>query len=170
VQRDTTRLLDQLVVRLADDPALALPGRLMREVFLEAAQRPLVRALMLPASEILGSLRKDPAVAAAQRELAGNESYLVVLDELGLLRAGLTSGTAGFVLASVLRGFFEQAQSGSAPGLGEQADLLADVLRRALEPEGEPRATAVTALAERVRELFCSIVTVQRAQLERAYG
>jgi hypothetical protein len=53
---------------------------------------------------------------------------------------------------------------------GEQADLVADVLRRSLEIEGEPSAGAVAALAARVTELFTAIVAVQRDQLERAYG
>ena len=170
LQREAARLLEQIMARLAEDPALALPGRLMRAIFVEAARRPLVRALLLSDAEVLGALATDQAVAAAQRELSGNENYLELLREQGLLRPGLTVAGAGFVLGSVMRGFFaDQDASGEVP-LGEQADLLADVLHRSLETEGEAPPDAVAELAARVRELFTAIVTVQRAQLQRAYG
>jgi AcrR family transcriptional regulator len=175
LQRETAQLLEQILARLADDPRLALPSRLMPAIFVEVARRPLVRALLLSDAEVLGALASDQAVAAAQRELGGNENYLDLLREQALLRPDLTVAAAGFVLASVLRGFFAgqdasgQDASGEMP-LAEQAGLLADVLHRSLEIEEEPPADAVAALAARVSELFTAIVTVQRSQLQRAYG
>jgi AcrR family transcriptional regulator len=170
LQREAARLLEQILARLAEDPALALPSRLMRAIFVEAARRPLVRALLLSDAEVLGALATDQAVAAAQRELGGNENYLELLREQGLLRPGLTVAGAGFVLGSVMRGFFADQDTGGEIPLDEQADLLADVLHRGLEIEGEPAPDAVAGLAARVRELFTAIVTVQRGQLRRAYG
>lgn len=170
LQRAAMRLLEQLLTRLAEDPELALPSRLMPAIFIEVAQRPLVRALLLADAEVLGALATDQAVAAAQRELAGNENYLELLREQGLLRPGLTVAAAGFVLGSVLRGFFADQDAHGEVSLGEQADLLADVLHRSLEIDGDPPRDAVAALAARVGELFTAIVTVQHGQLQRAYG
>lgn len=173
LQRDAMRMLQQILAGLAEDAGLALPSRLMPAIFTEAAGRPLVRALLLSDSEVLGSLAGDAAVAAAQAELAGNENYLELLREQGLLRPGLTAAEAGYILGSVMRGFFAEpppGQSSAGPSLEEQAGLLADVLRRSLEIEGEPPAQAVVALAARVTELFTAMVAVQRDQLERAYG
>jgi hypothetical protein len=122
--------------------------------------------VLLSDTEVLGSLAKDPAVTEAQRELAGNENYLELLAEHGLLRSGLTPATAGFVLGSVMRGFFsEDAESGI-----DAAGLLQDLLQRGLEAGGAAPEAAVRALAAQVAELFTRIVTVQRTQLERAYG
>ena len=170
LQREAARLLEQILTRLADDPHLALPSRLMPAIFVEVARRPLVRALLLSDAEVLGALATDQAVAAAQRELGGNENYLDLVREQGLLRPGLTVEAAGFVLGSVMRGFFADQDASGAVPLGEQADLLADVLHRSLEIEEEPPPDAVAALAARVSELFTAIVTVQRGQLQRAYG
>lgn len=182
LQRDAARMLEQILADLARDAGLALPSRLMRAIFVQAARRPLVRALLLADPGVLGGLAGDPVVADAQRELAGNENYLEMLREQGLLRPGLSVAGAGYVLASVMRGFFADQGAAGRPGaqpdeepagglrLGEQADLLADVLRRSLEIDGEPPPGAVTALAARVSALFTAIVTVQRGQLERAYG
>lgn len=169
LQRDAMRLLEQLVTALATDPALALPSRLMPAIFVEVAGRPLIRALLLSDVEILGNLAKDPAVAAAQRELSGNENYLELVREQGLLRPDLTVAAAGVILGSVLRGFFADQDPSAGVPLAEQAGLLADVLHRSLEIEGDPPPDAVAALAGRVSELFTAIVTVQRGQLERAY-
>jgi AcrR family transcriptional regulator len=170
LQRDSARLLEQILAALAGDPGLALPGRLMRAIFVEVAGRPLVRALLLADAEVLGVLAADKTVAAAQAELGGNENYLELVREQGLLRPGLTVAGAGVVLGGVMRGFFAgQAERGEVP-LGEQADLLAGVLHRSLEIEGEPPPDAVTALAGRVTDLLTAIVTAQRGQLERAYG
>lgn len=174
LQRESMRMLEQLTADLTRDAELALPGRLMPAIFLEAAHRPLVRALLLSDAEVLGVLAADETVAAAQRELAGNEDYLAILAELGLLRPGLTPHTAGHILGSVMRGFFsseDQAQDEDQDGipLQEQAALLADVLRRALQADDPPPADAVAALSSRVAALFTAIVTVQRDQLQRAY-
>jgi AcrR family transcriptional regulator len=165
LQREAMRLLEQVLAQLTADPGLAMPGRLMRAIYLEARRRPLVLAVLLSDTEVLGSLAKDPAVTEAQRELAGNENYLELLAEHGLLRSGLTPATAGFVLGSVMRGFFsEDAESGI-----DAAGLLQDLLQRGLEAGGAAPEAAVRALAAQVAELFTRIVTVQRTQLERAY-
>jgi AcrR family transcriptional regulator len=188
LQREAMRMLEQLLADLDADPGLALPGALMRAIFLQTAGRPLVRALLLADPEVLGSLARDEAVAAAQAEVAGNENYLEMLLEQGLLRPGLTVTGAGYILGSVMRGFFADQggadQGGTGPGgtgpggtgphpglqLGEQAGLLAEVLRRSLQADGEPSPATVGALATRVRGLFTAIVRVQRDQLERAYA
>jgi AcrR family transcriptional regulator len=170
LQRDAARLLEQILDQLAEDPGLALPSRLMRAIFVEVARRPLVRALLLSDAEVLGALATDTAVAAAQRELGGNQNYLELLRQQHLLRPDLTVAAAGVILGGVMRGFFADQDADVAVPLTEQADLLADVLHRSLEIEGEPPPDAVAALARRVSELFTAIVTVQRSQLQRAYG
>jgi AcrR family transcriptional regulator len=174
LQRDAARLLEQILARLAEDPGLALPSRLMRAIFVEVARRPLVRALLLSDAEVLGALATDTAVAAAQRELGGNQNYLELLRQQHLLRPDLTVAAAGVILGGVMCGFFASQDADQdvdvAVPLTEQADLLADVLHRSLEIEGEPPPDAVAALAARVSELFTAIVTVQRSQLQRAYG
>ena len=106
LQRDAARLLEQILARLAEDPGLALPSRLMRAIFVEVARRPLVRALLLSDAEVLGALATDTAVAAAQRELGGNQNYLELLRQQHLLRPDLTVAAAGVILSGVMRGFF----------------------------------------------------------------
>jgi AcrR family transcriptional regulator len=175
LQREAMWLLDDLVNQLGQDAELALPHRLMRVIFTEVLRRPLVKALLLSDTEVLGALAADDSVAAAQRELAGNPDYLDLLARHGLLRAGLTSTSAGHILGSVMRGFFfdQGADTHSAHDTvlpaDQRADLLAEVLARTLETGPPVPAGAVAALSAEVIELFRAITSVQRGQLERAY-
>lgn len=175
LQREAMRLLDDLVARLSEDAELALPHRLMPALFVQVVRRPLVKAMLLSDTEVLGALAADDSVAAAQRELAGNPDYLGLLARHGLLRAGLTSTSAGHILGSVMRGFFFDQDADANFGhdmvlpTGQRADLLAEVLARTLEIEAPFPAGAVAALSAEVIELFRAITAVQRAQLERAY-
>jgi AcrR family transcriptional regulator len=180
LQREAMRMLDDLVARLSGDVELALPHRLLPAIFVEVVRRPLVKAVLLSDTEVLGALAEDESVAAAQRELSGNPDYLGLLATYGLLRAGLTSTSAGHILSSVMRGFFvsqdEDAQAGPDGALAagalsadQRADLLAEVLARSLEIEPPYPAGAVAAFSAEVTGLFRSITDVQRVQLERAY-
>jgi hypothetical protein len=69
-----------------------------------------------------------------------------------------------------MRGFFadSSAENTESNADAEHADLLRDLLQRGLEADGPAPGDAVTELAAEVTELFTAIVTVQRAQLERA--
>ncbi|RMI29946.1 TetR/AcrR family transcriptional regulator [Nocardia stercoris] len=162
LQRETTRLLGVLVDRLSDDAELALPHRLMSAIFLEVAHRPLVKALLLADPEVLGALAADEAVAAAQRELAGNENYFELVRAQGLLRSDVGVEQAGYLLESVIRGFFASADG---PDVERSAELLAYVLRRTVEPDEPAPATAVRALNAAVADLFRALAATLRPEV-----
>ena len=163
LQRETMRLLEDLVRRLGENPALALPDRLMPAIYADVSRKPLVRALLVNDAEILGALGADQEVAAAQREFAGNPDYLEMLAAHGLLRDDLTPAKAGRILGRMMAGFFTQAAG------DDDADDLADILSRTLMTEAPYQKNAVTALCLDVTALFQGIIAVQRQQLERAY-
>ena len=175
LQRESLYLLDDLVTRLVEDPAMALPHRLMPALFVQVVRRPLVKAMLLGDAEVLGALTADESVAAAQRELAGNPDYLELMARHGLLRAGLAPVSAGHILSSVMRGFFADQDADVSSGhdgtlsADQRADLLAEVLARTLETEPPFPPGALPAFSAEVIDLFRTITTVQRAQLERAY-
>jgi AcrR family transcriptional regulator len=175
LQRESLYLLDDLVTRLDEDPAMALPHRLMPALFVQVVHRPLVKAMLLGDAEVLGALTADESVAAAQRELAGNPDYLELMARHGLLRAGLAPVSAGHILSSVMRGFFADQDADVSSGhdgtlsADQRADLLAEVLARTLETEPPFPPGALPAFSAEVTSLFRTITTVQRAQLERAY-
>ena len=115
LQRESLRLLEQLIVDLAADPGLGLPQRLISRLFVELAARPLVRALLMSDKEVLGALTADESVAAAQREMTGQPDYLQLLRDQGLLRPELSVEAAGHVLNCVIHGFFNGAETAGSP-------------------------------------------------------
>jgi AcrR family transcriptional regulator len=169
LQRESLRLLEQLIVDLAADPGLGLPQRLISRLFVELDARPLVRALLMSDKEVLGALTADESVAAAQREMTGQPDYLQLLRDQGLLRPELSVEAAGHVLNCVIHGFFNGAETAGSPPLAEQATLLAFVLSRSLAVEQSPTPDQVAALGRSVTELFTAITDVQRRQLQQAY-
>jgi AcrR family transcriptional regulator len=68
LQRETLRLLEQLIADLAADAELALPQRLISRLFVELDGRPLVRALLMSDKDVLGALTADESVVAAQMD------------------------------------------------------------------------------------------------------
>jgi AcrR family transcriptional regulator len=168
LQRETLRLLEQLIADLAADPGLALPHRLLSRIFVELDGRPLVRALLMADEEVLGSLTADENVAAAQREMTGQPDYLQLVRDHGLLRPELSVPAAGHLLGCVIRGFLAGLDGLKAPPtlpVPEQADLLGFVLLRSLAPDEPPSPDQVSALSRSVIGLFTGITEVQRRQL-----
>jgi AcrR family transcriptional regulator len=163
LQRDTVRLLGDLVHRLGEDPDLALPDRIMPVIYAAVMRRPLVKALLVNDAELLGALAADQEVAAGQRALGGNQDYLVLLARHSLLRDGLSTSDAGRVLARVMAGFL------AGPDEDGDGDLLADVLARTLMTGPPHPPDAVAALAADVVGMFSKIVATMHQQLERAY-
>ncbi|MFF7634704.1 TetR/AcrR family transcriptional regulator [Kitasatospora sp. NPDC008050] len=171
LQREALRLFDHLLDSLAKEPQMALPHRLMRTIFLEITQRPLVKALLLSDPTVLGNLAGDETVRSAQQELAENADYMLLLSEQGALRPGLTPEAAGYILVNVTRGFLTVDELGEDDGLSadQRADLLADVLRRALETDVPLTEEALTALNGQVIAMFAEMAQSHREQLQRSY-
>jgi AcrR family transcriptional regulator len=169
LQRETLRLLEQLIADLAADAELALPQRLISRLFIELDGRPLVRALLMSDRDVLGALTADESVVAAQQEMTGQPDYLQLLRDQGLLRPELSVEAAGHLLNCVIHGFFAGAETADPPPLADQATLLAFVLSRSLAAEEPPTPGQVAALGASVIELFTAITDVQRRQLQQAY-
>jgi AcrR family transcriptional regulator len=177
LQRETTALLEGLVRQLADEAGLVLPHRLMPAIFVEVVRRPLVKAVLLSDEEVLGALTADESVAVAQRELAGQPYYFELLAAQDLLADELTAETAGYILGSVMRGFFADAdpraagRHDGAPALplDRRAELLGLVLFRTLQKTGPVATDAIEALRDNVVAMFEGIIAAHRGQLERAY-
>jgi hypothetical protein len=110
----------------------------LRRLFVEAMNRPVLRALYTRDSETLGTF-----LAAAQHQrleeskLGINRDYLGVLAAEAMLRPGLSLAELDYTLPTIVFGFFA-AEPFHPPAitltLEQKADQLADTVRRAFEP------------------------------------
>lgn len=156
--REVGGVMSELVERMRADPAEVLLHRMMQASFLAIMQRPLTRALYTRDVETLGKLAASELLTERQRASDGLfAEYVELLRKHGLLRSDLDRETQVYALQAAGAGFYFME-----PFLPPQAQLplegkaaaLAEIIRLAFEPPGEPDPKALHAVAPRVIELF----------------
>jgi AcrR family transcriptional regulator len=145
--REAAAMADAIVGAVRDDPAEVALHRYLRRLFVEAMNRPVLRALYTRDADTL-----DTFLASAhhhhleESKLGVNRDYLGVLAAEGMLRPGLRLNDLDYTLPTIVFGFFA-AEPFLPLSLGltldQKADQLADTVRRAFEPTDVPSSAAV---------------------------
>ena len=145
--REAAAMADAIVDSVRNDPAEVALHRYLRRLFLEAMNRPVLRALYTRDADTLGTFL---AAAHHQRleesKLGVNREYLGVLAAESMLRPGLRLPDLDYTLPTIVFGFFA-AEPFHPPAitltLEQKADQLADTVRRAFEPADAPSRAMV---------------------------
>lgn len=162
--------LDDLVERLSSEPTAVLLHRLTRAQFLGVVQRPLLRALYTSDPDVLGKLMTALRDTLDPRHHTAFEDYLRLLTDAGLLRDDLRPADISYVFHAIFDGFLRtDHDTASAADAEARADLLADTIRRALEPDGRTTVDTLRPIAARAATLFAESADTDRAVLRRAY-
>lgn len=156
--REVGDVRTELVGRMRADPAEVLLHRMMRASFLAIMHRPLARALYARDVDTLGKLAASELLSDRQRASDGLfAEYVALLRKHGLLRSDSDQETQVYALQAAGAGFYFMEPflppQGQFP-LERKAAVLAEIIRLAFEPPGEPDPTALHAVAPRVIELF----------------
>src|SRR6202012_1699991 len=130
-----------------DDPAEVALHRYLRRLFVEAMNRPVLRALYTRDADTLDTfLASTHHHHLEESKLGVNRDYLGVLAAEGMLRPGLRLNDLDYTLPTIVFGFFA-AEPFLPPSVGltldQKADQLADTVRRAFEPTDVPSSAAV---------------------------
>jgi len=155
LRRELHEELGAFAAEIADDPAAALPGRVVREIFLQQTRNPVTRAIHAGDSEILGALAVTSAGRPVIREL-GFHTLLARLVEVwrahGLMAVTVPAADQIYTIDAVLTGFITGGLA--VPGEGfrpdRRADLLGRTVKAALETPATPDETALRAVARDV--------------------
>ncbi len=151
-----------MVDRLAADPAEALPGRMMRSLYLDLTADPVTRPLYLGDSEVLGRLAHEAATALSA---LGERRDRVAREHFGLLReAGLVSTDHPVdgqlhMLGAIVSGFLfvdPLARPYAPADPADRADLLEHAVAAALHAP-DVAAEAATRVAPAVAGLYRSL-------------
>jgi len=153
--REAAEMADAIVQAVRDDPAEVALHRYLRRIFVEAMNRPVLRALYTRDADTL-----DTFLASARHQhleeskLGVNRDYLGVLAAEAMLRPDLRLQDLDYTLPTLVFGFFA-AEPFLYPAIGltleYKADQLADTVRRAFEPAGQPsRETVKRAAAKAI--------------------
>jgi AcrR family transcriptional regulator len=145
--REAAAMADAIVQAVRDDPAEVALHRYLRRLFVEAMNRPVLRALYTRDADTLDTfLASTHHHPLEESKLGVNRDYLGVLAAEGMLRAGLRLNDLDYTLPTIVFGFFA-AEPFLPLSLGltldQKADQLADTVRRAFEPTGVPSSAAV---------------------------
>ncbi|WP_214370119.1 TetR/AcrR family transcriptional regulator [Pseudonocardia sp. H11422] len=155
-------VVSRMVDRMRADPVEILPSRMLRSLFLELADDPVVRPLYLGDSAVLGRLAHESADTLgelAQRRAEAGRAWFGLLRDAGLLRTDLDVSEQLYLLGAVTSGFYfvDSLPVPTAPGdPAGRAAVLEHALAASLEVPGAPAPGAATAQA--VAELFASLI------------
>lgn len=153
VMRESLDLVDELTAAIRRDPVVVLPSEQAHLTYLEVHRRPLLRAMFVRDSELLGQLAHEGAVEPLREwkaELAADLFRL--LHAHGLVRDDLGLDTQQYVAGAVQTGFYLHPTNPGSVGAdpGSAAAALAHTLRAAVQPPGAPDPDALAAVAPAV--------------------
>ena len=145
--REAAAMADAIVQAIRDDPAEVALHRYLRRLFVEAMNRPVLRALYTRDADTLDTfLASANHLHLEESKLGVNRDYLGVLAAEAMLRPDLQLNDLDYTLPTIVFGFFA-AEPFLPPAIGltleQKADQLADTVRRAFEPADAPSSEAV---------------------------
>src|ERR1700744_1959913 len=145
--REAAAMADAIVDAIRTDPAEVALHRYLRRLFVEAMNRPVLRALYTRDADTLGTF-----LAAAhhhrleESKLGVNREYLGVLAAEAMLRPDLHLKDLDYTLPTIVFGFFA-AEPFHPPAitltLEQKADQLAETIRRGFAPTQPPSGDAL---------------------------
>ncbi|MFD7662176.1 TetR/AcrR family transcriptional regulator [Streptomyces sp. NPDC059788] len=162
----------QLARMRADDRNI-LPSRLLRASLLDFMDDPVLRALYLDDSDILGRLNDIAKKELAELVEAGTQtlrSQLTALRTHGLVREDLSVDQQMYVCMATAGGYFqaEVLFPERAPARPEErADLLCHAIHTALERHGEPDTRALAAAAPGIIARYARLEELSRQEVRR---
>jgi AcrR family transcriptional regulator len=167
IEREAVEAIEELIRTLRPDPNAWMLHRMARSYFLIIMGRPLLTAVFLDNSELLGKLSRPDSDAGAHRDQLTARAYFELLVEHGLLQADLRPEEAAYAFLATLEGFV-RAEATSDEQLGsiqERAELLARIVRRAFEGDRNVSPDTGEAVVAQVVELFTRAADAGRADL-----
>jgi AcrR family transcriptional regulator len=151
--REAAAMTDAIVDAMRADPAEVALHRYYRRLFVEAMNRPVLRALYTRDVDTLGSfLAAPPHQQLEDRKLGIVRDYLKVLASESMLRPDLRLSDLDYALPNIVFGFFA-AEPFLSPALSltleQKADQLGETIRRAFEPAGPLSKAAAKRAADK---------------------
>ncbi|WP_241524334.1 TetR/AcrR family transcriptional regulator [Mycobacterium paraense] len=169
--REAAAMADAIVDAIRENPAEVALNRYLRRLFIEAMNRPVLRALYTRDSDTLGTfLAAENHRRLEENKLGVHRDYVGALAAEGMLRPDLRLEDLDYTLPVIVFGFFA-AEPFLPPvirlTLKQKADRLADTVRRAFEPTEAPSSDTVKRAAAKALPI---LERLARSYRTAAYG
>jgi AcrR family transcriptional regulator len=156
--REAAAMTDAIVGALRNDPAEVALHRYLRRLFVEAMNRPVLRALYTRDADTLDTFLATPNHQRLEEtQLGVNRDYWGVLAAEAMLRPDLRLQDLDYTLPTIVFGFFA-VEPFLPPAfrseLAHRADQLAETVRRAFEPADAPHGDRVKRAAAKAIPIF----------------
>lgn len=160
--------------QLHEEPASATLTGLFVHLARELHGRPLLRAVLVQDSEVLGKLVRRKQTSTTTPELVEPfRTYLRTLREHGMARDDLTAEDHLALLSTVLYGSLVSAQLLPPPlraSHDRESELLADTIERVFATGSTPAEPALAACAAATHEYVDRAYAIARARLRESLG
>ncbi|MFH8406650.1 helix-turn-helix domain-containing protein [Streptomyces sp. NPDC018019] len=161
------------LARMRADNRNILPSRLLRWALLDFMDDPVLRAVYLDDSDVLGRLNEIAKKELAELMAAGTQSLraqLSVLREHRLVREDLSVDQQMYACMAIAAGFFqaEVLFPERAPGRPEErADVLCHTIRTTLETHADPDPRLIAAAAPGIIAHYQRLEELSRQEVRR---
>lgn len=170
--RELVTVLRLVIARMRDDPHEVLLHRMMRSYLLLAMSRPLARAFFTGNLEVLDKLVENGIDGALKtQQLIASWDYFALLRDKGLVRTDMSFVEQAYALKATATGFFLidpfLADELQLP-LEQKADMLAQTIHNAFEPEQLPSQALLEDIAPRCiqsMEQVCQLLESQMSKI-----
>ncbi|MEN2421860.1 TetR/AcrR family transcriptional regulator [Streptomyces rimosus] len=161
------------LARLRADHRNILPSRLLRWALLDFMEDPVLRAVYLDDSDVLGRLnevaKKEMAELVAE-SIQTLRTQLTTLREHGLVKEDLSVDQQMYACMSIAAGFFqaEALYPEYSPDRAEdRADVLCHTVRTTLETHTDPDPRLIAAAAPTIIALYQRLEELSRQEVRR---
>jgi AcrR family transcriptional regulator len=167
--REAAAMADAIVAAVRDDPTEIALHRYLRRLFVEAMNRPVLRALYTRDADTLGTFLTATNHQRLEEDKLGiHRDYLGVLAAESMLRSDLHLKDLDYTLPTIVFGFFA-AEPFHPPTitltLQQKADRLADIVRRAFEPPDVPSDDSLKRAAAKALPILERLARQFRAEI-----
>jgi AcrR family transcriptional regulator len=171
IRRERLAMAEDFKLRLEQDPTGASLRGLLKYSALALIRRPLLKAMLVRDLDVLGKLAHGEYNSAAYSErLAGFKTYLEFLRDHDLVRTDLSQRAQIYIVSAIFMGFFLIAPlmpDDLTLSDEEIADLLAETVHRALEPERAVAAEELQAASKVLMRYLNRDTAIVQEQLQQ---
>ncbi len=168
--RESLRVMDDMTRRIENDPDGGLIFSLYRHGLLALVANPLLHAISTRDVQVLGDFVKRWNTTGLNEE--SNFFRLEMVQELqakGVLRADADADVVAYILTLIRYGFLtvhDVVPDDKTPSLERVGEVLADMLHRALAPEGGSNTEAGKAVIRHVISMMRTVLTDYQAKMQ----
>lgn len=168
-------VMETLIQYMQEQPEHILLHHVVGSLFPLTEQRPLTKVLFTENRELLGDLARHSArdITMRTQRLLTARDYLEVLRKHGFVRSDMSQDAQLYALYATISGFFLIDPSLTSQGQLtdiNRAEILAQIVRNAFEPEELPSSTILQEIAPQVILLFTQLCQAFQQRIQEVLG